>query len=117
MKKIENKNSYVYVLYDEPYTKEGLIDLMKETHNACLGFGCRLILVNLLNMPGIISTMDRFEMGIQGALLFKSNFKIAVVYRKEEINQFAETVGVNRGMNTYVVSDMESALKWLGIVE
>lgn len=117
MKVIEKRDGYVHVIYDEPYAKSVLIDLMKEAHDKCTEFGTNVLLVELSSMPGIISTLDRFELGIQGTLIFRGGYKIAVVYRKEEINRFAENVGVNRGLNTRVFDDLQEAMKWLGINE
>lgn len=113
MKVIENKGNYIYVKYDEPYELKKLIALMKEAMAICVDEGSQKLLVNLLDMPGKIKTLDRLEMGIQGALIFRHHFKVAVVYRKEELNLFAEDVAVNRGLNTRVFSDMDTAMEWL----
>jgi hypothetical protein len=117
MKVFKNRGGYIYVQYDEAYTKSNFIELMKEAYEKCAESGCKTLLVNVSEMKGTISTIDRFELGVQGALIFKNTFKIAVVYKEEEINQFAETVGINRGMNARVFGSMEKAFEWLGVIK
>ena len=68
-------------------------------------------------MSGKVSMMDRFEFGVHGSQTFQGVFKIAIVYRAEEINQFAETVSVNRGLNAKIFSEMSKALEWLDVKE
>jgi hypothetical protein len=115
MKTIENKGGYVSVYYNNVYRFEELIELMKEAFERCRADDCSLLLVNLQDMPGTLKTMDRFKLGVQGAGIFKGMIKIAVVFRKAELNWFAETVAVNRGMNARVFGDMQTARKWLGL--
>ncbi|MBL8107761.1 MAG: hypothetical protein JNJ72_19490, partial [Anaerolineales bacterium] len=55
------------------------------------------------------------EIGVQGSLIFRNLIKVAVLYRKEEIDWFAETVSKNRGLNAKIFSQMDEALKWLGV--
>jgi hypothetical protein len=59
--------------------------------------------------------MERFELAMQAVKLFQNKGKYALVYRKEEINRFAENVGVNRGLNARIFSDMDEAMQWLGV--
>jgi hypothetical protein len=54
---------------------------------------------------------------MKGVSLFRFKGTYAIVYRKEEINRFAENVGANRGLNALMFSDMDEALKWLGVNE
>lgn len=115
MKVIENKGEYIFIDYDEPYTLNNLIALMKEASDFCAAEHSEKLLVSIYNMPGKVSTLDRFELGIQGTLIFRAKIKIALVYRKDELNFFAENVAVNRGMNARIFSDMNEAKNWLGI--
>ncbi len=115
MKKIENKGNYLSVKYSEPYQLESFIALIKEVAETCRAQNCTNVLVDARRMPGKIGTMDRFQVGVAGAEAFRGLAKVAVVYRKEEMNWFAETVGVNRGARVRVFSDLSQAVNWLGI--
>ena len=115
MNVIENKGQYIFVNYDEPYVLKNAIALLKESAAACATNKCRKLLLNFVNMPGKVKTLDRFELGIQGAIIFRRLEKIAAVYRKEEMNLFLENVAVNRGLNIRIFSDMDTALKWLEV--
>ena len=113
MKTIEAKGEYIFVEYDEPYLKSVLIEMMRETHQKSKELGCYKLLGDISKMRGSVGTMDRFEMGVRGADLFRGGYKIALVYQPEEINRFAETVSVNRGLNARIFGDKKDALEWL----
>lgn len=115
MKIIEGRNGYLYVEYSEPYQFNNLIDLMKEVIVICETESHQKFLVNIVNMTGKVSPMERFELAMKAVPLFQHKGKYALVYRKEEINRFAENVGVNRGLNARIFSDMDEAKQWLGI--
>ena len=117
MKLIEGRNGYLYVEYSEPYQFNKLIDLMKEVLVVCETECYQKFLVNIKGMTGKVATMERFELAMKGVSLFRFKGKYAIVYRKEEINRFAENVGANRGLNALMFSDMDEALKWLGVNE
>ena len=117
MKLIEGRNGYLYVEYSEPYQFNKLIDLMKEVRVVCETESYQKFLVNISGMTGRVTTMERFELALKGVSLFQFKGKYAIVYRKEEINRFAENVGANRGLNARIFSDMDEALKWLGVNE
>ena len=67
-------------------------------------------------MPGKVKTIQRFEIGVQGSLIFRNLIKVAVLYRPEEIDWFAETVSKNRGLNAKIFSEMDQAMEWLEIM-
>ena len=115
MKRIENRTNYLFVEFDDAYQLEVILSLMREVAEVCRQQKFSKVLVDLSNMPGKISIMDRFQMGVAGANTFRGVAQVALIYRKDEINRFAETVGVNRGANVAVFGDAESAKKWLGI--
>ena len=115
MKKIEQRDGYIYVEYDDEYSLEVFISTSKEVFELCQAQGCRKVLVNITNMPGKVRTFQRFEIGVQGSLIFRNLIKAAVLYRKEEIDWFAETVSKNRGLNAKIFCQMDEALKWLEV--
>jgi len=113
MKTIEAKGDYIYVKYEEAYSKKIIIELMEETYKKSNELGCYKLLGDISTMEGKVSTIDRFEFGVKGANLFRGGYKIALIYRPEEINRFAETVSINRGLRARIFSDKDTALKWL----
>jgi len=115
MTQIERRNGYLYVEFTEEYKLEKFISISREALTICKQKNHNKILVNILNMPGTLSPMQRFEAGVRGAQMFHSQFKIAVVFRKEEITRFAENVGINRGLNGRIFSDLDRALEWLEV--
>jgi hypothetical protein len=115
MKLVEGRTGYLYVEYSEPYHFNNLIALMKEVLVVCETKSYQKFLVNISNMTGKVAPMERFELAVKGANLFQYKGKYAIVYRKEEINRFAETVGVNRGLNAQIFSGMDEAMQWLEV--
>jgi len=71
------------------------------------------VLVDISKIEGPIKQFDRFLIGQHAAELWRPGLRVAVVYRAEEINRFAEGVATSRGADLRVVPDVESALHWL----
>ena len=71
--------------------------------------------MDVSEMSGKMSTMDRFRLGVEGAAIFRNLAQVAIVYRQQEMNRFAETVGINRGGRVRVFGDLDTAMKWLGV--
>ena len=117
MKTIERRNGYIFAEYSDPYSLENVMDLAKEVFEICMAENYKKVLTNFLNMPGKIRQLERFQLGVQGAQVFGHRVKVAVVYRKEEINFFAETVGINRGLHVHIFSEIDQALEWLEVEE
>lgn len=115
MKKIEQRDGYIYVEYAEEYSIEAFVSTSKQVFDLCQKENYKKVLVNATQMQGKVKTLQRFELGMQGALIFRNLIKIAVVYRKEEIDWFAETVSKNRGLNARIFSEMDKAMEWLEI--
>lgn len=115
MKTIEQRDGYIYVQYDEEYSFDVFVSISKQVFDLCQKENYKKVLVNVTKMPGKVRTFQRFEIGVQGSLIFRNLIKVAVLYRKEEIDWFAETVSKNRGLNAKIFSQMDEALKWLGV--
>lgn len=71
------------------------------------------VLVDISKVGGSIKQFDRFLMGQHMASVWRPGLRVAVVYRAEDINKFAEGVATSRGADMRVVPDMASALHWL----
>ena len=115
MKIIENRGGYIYAQNDNPYNFQEVIELAKEVASKCLAENQTKVLVNLSNMRGKLQPMDKFNLGVQGAMIFRKVAQVTVVYDKSQIDGFAETVAINRGMNTRIFSSLEAATEWLGV--
>ena len=115
MKQIKNRKDHLFVEYSEPYQFEVFTSLMREVAEVCREQNIHKVLVDVCDMPGKINFMERFQLGTAGAEIFSGLAQVGIAYRKEEINWFAETVGVNRGANVRIFANMEEAMNWLGI--
>ena len=115
MKQIENRKSHLFVDYSESYEFESFIALMKEVAEACREQNIHKVLVDVRRMTGKIKAMERFRLGEVGAEIFSGLAQVGIAYRKEEINWFAETVGVNRGAHVRIFADIKKAKEWLEI--
>jgi hypothetical protein len=75
-------------------------------------FACRHVLVDIRGVIGEGSTLSRFEMGATAARLLPP-LRVAIVWRAETTDRFAETVALNRGANLRVFASEPEALAWL----
>jgi hypothetical protein len=71
------------------------------------------LLVDALGMGPPRIEFHRYLMGELIAEIFRSKYKIAVVYFPELINKFAENVATNRGAHVLVTGSEAQALEWL----
>lgn len=115
MEIIEARNGYLYIEYSEPYQFKNLIQLMEKVLDYCKTNEYKKFLVDISGMTGKVRSMERFELAVKGTALFRKFGKVAVVYRKDEINRFAENVSVNRGMDARIFEDTNAAKEWLGV--
>jgi hypothetical protein len=74
---------------------------------------CTNILIDLSELTGNVSDIDRFWLGEYVARVWKPPLRVAIVYRASEINKFFENVASNRAVSTRVEPDVQTALKWL----
>lgn len=115
MKIVENQGEYLFVKFTDPYQLDTIVELIKEAAAACVEENLSRALVDFREMPGKISTADRFQLGVEAASAMRGLLKVAVVYRRSEMNWFAETVAKNRGANLRIFSEMDEAIKWLDV--
>lgn len=113
MKKIEGRREYLLVEYSEPYRLENVMALMQEVAETCRRENYSKVLVDLSGAEEI-SIMDGFRLGSKGAETFRWPGKVAVVSQSQLVH-FIETVGINRGGNVRMFSEVEKARHWLGV--
>ena len=73
------------------------------------------LMIDFRKLRGSIPNMDRYKLGCYTAERLDTSLRIAIIYRKEEINQFFEMVALNRGIQIRVVSELRQAKTWLAI--
>jgi hypothetical protein len=70
-------------------------------------------LFDISKVEGPIKQFDRFLIGQHAAEHWRPGLRVAVVYRADDTNRFAEGVATSRGANLRVVTDVQSGLHWL----
>ncbi len=115
MKTLEIREGYLFVYYDGQSEYNTLIGIMKEIGETCRRENISKVLADLRRMQGESKVMDRFRLGAAGVILLRGISKVAIVYRIDSLNQFAENVAVNRGLPSLITHDMEAAKNWLGV--
>lgn len=87
----------------------------KEIAERCDKLKCEKLLVEE-DLPGVIKTLDMYQLGEYLAQLQISKVRTAFVDRRieqRELNEFALTVAKNRGLNGMVFNDVQAAEAWL----
>ena len=74
---------------------------------------CIHILLGIAEVNGNVPTLDKFFLGDYVSSLWQPSMRVAIVYRAKDIDKFFETVAVNRGTQTIVVPDLQTAREWL----
>lgn len=114
MKNIEYRENYLFIEYDEATDSPALISLMNEMAKVCKTKNYKKILVDLRKTNGTPNLSQRYQLGVLAADVLRG-LKIAVVYRPDENNQFAESVATNRGLSAIIADNMEEAKRWLEV--
>jgi len=110
----EKKENYLLLIISGAYDKEDFMAYPTLISEECKKEKIDKVLVNGLSLSGTnVPTMDRFFVAENIANILGPKVKIAVVWPKEHINKFAETVAVNRGSLIKVVDSIEAAQNWL----
>jgi hypothetical protein len=71
------------------------------------------ILIDAFDLSAPTAEFARYMAGLAFAELFPYPFRVAVLYKRELINKFAENTAVNRGASFHVCSDKDYAIRWL----
>ena len=114
MKIIEECEGYLFVKYDESIDSAALISLMEEMAGICKVKNLKKILADLRNTVGTADLFQRYELGVTGANILRG-LQLALVYRADKNNHFAESVAVNRGLSAMITDDLEKAKHWLSV--
>lgn len=82
---------------------------------ACIGAKRTLLLLDMSEIHGTFTTMDRFELGVLGGRLSPHLTRVSIVAPRELIDpkKFGAQVARNRGLTVDVFADKNEALHWL----
>ena len=111
---MEKKMEYLYFTISGEYDRADFTSYAALIMKECGNQNVHKVLINALQVSGTdLSIMERYIVGEVVAQLFPSSIKLAVVWPEEDINKFAETVAVNRGVFIRVFPDVAAAEHWL----
>jgi hypothetical protein len=112
---MEDASGYMVARFaGEGKAEEALLNF-EQIAEQCKRTNNNKLLIDCTEAKTDISTVDMYEQG-EGATLFSSyGIKIAVVVSEEKLGpeKFAEMVAQNRGVDTCVFTDYQTAEKWL----
>lgn len=111
----QNKGDYLLVEISGPYSLEMLMSAVHEVADQCRKESLNKVLIDLRNMDGDPSILDRYQIGVEIASIWGPRYKVAVIARTEIVNKMTENTAVNRGAKFMVTPDANRALEWLGI--
>jgi hypothetical protein len=114
MKILTVRESYLFIEYSEPYQLGVGIALIQEIAETSRHAGLHKVLCDVRGMLGKIPVMEIFQLAVAGASAFRG-LQVAGVYRKEDIDPFAEAVIQNRGGNVRIFSSIAKAKEWLSV--
>lgn len=100
---------------NEPYSVEMIASAIHEVTAYCKEHNLNKALVDMRNMPGAPSILERHRFGIELAKEWGSRIKAALILRPEDLSHMTENTAVNRGANLLSTSDAAHAMKWLGV--
>ena len=105
---------YITLVIAGEYDKEEFLSYPQLVLEQCQKEGLNKVLVDGSSLSGTdVPTMDRFFIGEEIAKQLRFKVKLAIVWPKEHINRFTETVAVNRGGSMIVVDTVDAAHNWL----
>jgi len=109
----ENKGAYLFVEAAEPYLLALLLTIVQEVAEQCQKEGLYKVIVDLTQMEGNPSILDRYTIGAEVARIFGAKIQCAAIAKQSMINYMVENVAVNRGAKLKVVSTLNEAMEWL----
>jgi hypothetical protein len=96
------------------YSLDGFKRVIDEVRVETERRGCEKVLVDMTALAlEDLPILDRYEMGRYAAEVWGYRVKVAVTARADLVNNFAETVAVNRGARVAVFADEGRAMAWL----
>ncbi|MCC6298689.1 MAG: hypothetical protein IT314_05295 [Anaerolineales bacterium] len=111
----QNKGDYLHVEFSGPYSLEEITAAINKVAELCDQESLHKAFVDLRPMTGYPSILDRYELGIEIANVWRRRYKVAIVERADMITHMVENTAVNRGAHILTTTDTDQALQWLGL--
>lgn len=111
----QNKGDYLLAEASGDYSLKLFISIIHEVADRCRDENLNKALIDLRDIEGDPSILDRYRFGMEIAQAWGYKIKVAAVAKRDVINKMAENTAVNRGANLWTTSDFVLALKWLGV--
>ena len=96
-----------------PYSLADFLRLADQVRAERQSRGCTRAMVDIRNVTGEISALDRYRLGIYVAEKPNRAERLAVIMRRESVNWMFENVASNRGLPTCETADPRYAENWL----
>jgi hypothetical protein len=109
----EVEDEYLRVTIAGTYPSDTIRDLLLAIRSKAEECARTRVLLDAWSLSPPPLDFDRFVLGETAAEIFRSRYRVAVVYRPELINRFAENVARNRGASVLVTASEVQALEWL----
>jgi hypothetical protein len=110
----ENKEGYLNITLSGDYDFDDFKTYVKIIYAKCELEGIFKMNMNCMDIEGIdVPTIERYFLGVEAAEQLNYKVKLSLVWHKEYLNHFGETVANNRGAQVGVFGNTESAIKWL----
>ena len=87
--------------------------MVQDIADRCQQENFRKVIVDLTQMEGNPSILDRYTIGAEVARICGPRIQCAAIVNRSLINQMVENVAVNRGAKLKVVSTQDEAVAWL----
>jgi hypothetical protein len=109
-----SENNHILMTVSGEYDFADFKTYLKIIYAKCEQEGIFNMLLNALDVEGVdIPTIERYFLGFEAAEQLTAKIKLAIVWHREFINHFGESVAVNEGGNVGVFSSYELASDWL----
>ena len=112
---VQLRDQYIHIVVAGYYVAGSYLQLGDVVAQESERHQCNKVVLDLSNVTGTISNMDRFAAGVYASQIWKASLRTAVVVRPEEIDSFFENTAYNRGVQTVVVTTVGEANSWLGV--
>lgn len=110
----ENKTDYLLMTVSGNYDYWNFVEFPKHILQMCESENVYRVLINGLNVnPEELPVIERFFMAEQAAEILRNRVKLAIVWHKDYIDGFMETVAINRAGLLRIFGNAEAAKIWL----
>jgi hypothetical protein len=105
---------YLYVIFRGNPVLEDAVELLRQTRDAAADGGKKAVLIDIREIEGTLSIMERYSMGSLVADILQG-LRVALVGKEPLIDRdrFGENVAINRGAEIRIFTDPDQAVAWL----